>query len=54
LFAFDPERRAVLLLGGTKTGDDRWYRKNVPLADREFGFHLQEMRKDEKQGKEKK
>lgn len=45
LFAFDPDRRAVLLLGGAKTGDDRWYLKNVPLADQEFSLHLQEMQK---------
>jgi hypothetical protein len=43
LFAFDPDRSAVLLLGGAKTGDDRWYRRNVPLADEEFSLHLQEM-----------
>lgn len=54
LFAFDPDRRAVLLLGGTKIGDDRWYRKNVPLADQEFRLHLQEMQKEKKQDKERK
>ena len=54
LFAFDPARRAVLLLGGAKTGDDRWYRRNVPLADQEFTSHLQEMQKDKTKDKEKK
>ena len=34
LYAFDPRRVAVLLIGGGKGGDDRWYRRNVPLADR--------------------
>ncbi len=53
LFAFDPDRRAVLLLGGTKTGDDRWYRKHVPLADQEFSLHLQEMQSEKKKQKEK-
>jgi hypothetical protein len=33
LYIFDPRRVALLLLGGGKTGDDRWYEKNVPLAD---------------------
>ncbi len=33
LYMFDPRRVALLLLGGDKTGDDRWYEKNVPLAD---------------------
>ena len=54
LFAFDPDRRAVLLLGGAKTGDDRWYRKNIPLADQDFTLHLQEMQKEKKKHKEKK
>ena len=54
LFAFDSDRRAVLLLGGTKTGDDRWYRKNVPLADQEFSLHLQEMQREKKKYREKK
>ena len=53
LFAFDPDRRAVLFLGGTKTGDDRWYRKHVPLADQDFLLHLQEMQQEKKQQKEK-
>ena len=53
LFAFDPDRRAVLLLGGTKTGDDRWYRKHVPLADQDFTLHLQEMQSEQKKQKEK-
>jgi hypothetical protein len=34
LYIFDPRRVALLLLGGDKTGDDRWYEKSVPLADR--------------------
>jgi hypothetical protein len=32
-FAFDPRRMAVLLIGGDKTGDDRFYERMVPLAD---------------------
>ena len=53
LFAFDPARQAVLCLGGAKTGDKDWYRRNLPLADREFTLHLGEMKKDKKM-KEKK
>ena len=30
LYAFDPRRVALLLMGGDKTGDDRWYEYNVP------------------------
>jgi hypothetical protein len=40
LYAFDPRRVAILLLGGDKTGDDRWYEKNVPLADRLYDNYL--------------
>lgn len=40
LYAFDSRRAAILLLGGDKTGDDRWYVTHVPLADRLFERHL--------------
>jgi hypothetical protein len=33
LYAFDPRRRAILLIGGDKTGNDRWYEEYVPIAD---------------------
>jgi hypothetical protein len=34
LFAFDPSRSALLLLGGDKAGNwQRWYRENIPLAE---------------------
>ena len=33
LFAFDPRRTAVLLLGGDERGRKQWYRKAIPLAD---------------------
>jgi hypothetical protein len=33
LYAFDPRRIAILLVAGDKTGDDRWYETNVPIAD---------------------
>ncbi|MFD8200492.1 type II toxin-antitoxin system RelE/ParE family toxin [Streptomyces sp. NPDC003470] len=35
VFAFDPTRSALLLLGGDKAGNwDRWYRDSIPLAER--------------------
>jgi hypothetical protein len=46
LFAFDPLRVAILLLGGDKTGNDRWYADYVPPADRLYDDHLREL-KDE-------
>jgi hypothetical protein len=47
LFAFDPKRRAVILLGGSKAGQKDWYRKNIPIAEKRFKEHLQEMKKEE-------
>ena len=48
LYAFNPLRTAVLLIGGDKTGDDRWYDKFVPAADRLFDEHLNELKKEGK------
>ena len=46
LYAFDPRRVAILLLGGTKAGDDRWYEKSVPEADALYESHLEELRSE--------
>lgn len=41
LFAFDPQRRAIVLLGGDKRGNwTGWYERNIPLADDRFDQHL--------------
>lgn len=41
LFAFDPRREAVLLVGGDKTGDwNAWYETAIPEADRLFREYL--------------
>lgn len=43
LFVFDPERQAVLLVGGDKTGNwKEWYRTNIPVAERRYRLYLQE------------
>jgi hypothetical protein len=44
LFAFDPRRSAILLIGGDKTGDSRFYDRMIPLADRLYDEHLHELR----------
>jgi hypothetical protein len=36
------------LIAGDKTGDDRWYGKFVPVADRLFEEHLNELKKEGK------
>jgi hypothetical protein len=33
-------------LGGDKTGDGRWYEKNVPLADDLYDDHIEQLRKE--------
>jgi len=43
LYAFDPRRTAMLLIGGDKTGKDRWYEQYVPLADAVYECHLREI-----------
>lgn len=40
LYAFDPRRVAILLIGGDKTGDDRWYDKYLQLADKIYDTHI--------------
>ena len=46
LYAFNPRRTAILLLGGDKAGDDRWYETFVPMADQLFEEHLRELKKE--------
>lgn len=46
LYAFDPRRCAMLLIGGDKTGNDRWYEEFVPLADNIYDEHLAALRKE--------
>jgi len=43
LYAFDPRRTGVLLIGGDKTGNPRWYREFVPAADAIYAQHLHEI-----------
>ena len=45
LYAFDPRRTAILLIGGDKTGDPKWYERFVPIADDLFDRHLKDIAK---------
>lgn len=46
LFAFDPDRVAVLLVGGDKEGQwNRWYKRTIKLADRLFDERLRRRRR---------
>lgn len=46
LYAFDPRRTAILLIGGDKTGKDNWYRIFVPIADRLYDEHIDQLKKE--------
>ena len=43
---WDPRRAAILLLGGVKAGDARWYEVHVPKADVIYDEYLAELRKE--------
>jgi hypothetical protein len=45
-YAFDPRRVAILLIGGDKTGDKRFYEKYIPIADELYDEYLQEIREE--------
>jgi hypothetical protein len=42
----NPRRVAILLLGGDKTGNDRWYEEFVPAADRLYDAHLASLKRE--------
>jgi hypothetical protein len=49
LFAFDPKRRAIILVGGNKTGrSSNWYKENIRIAEKRFEQHLNTMNEEEK------
>ncbi len=45
LYAFDPRRVAILLVGGNKSGHDRWYDKYIPKADKLYDDHFHLLKK---------
>jgi hypothetical protein len=49
-YAFDPRRAAILLIGGDKTGDDNFYARSIPIADKLFDEHLAQLKKEKKNG----
>ncbi len=47
LFAFDPRRAAILLIGGNKEGRwQDWYAEYIPIADRLYDEHLADLRRE--------
>ena len=47
LYVFDPRRVAFVPLGGDRTGDERRYERNVPLADRLYDKYLAEIEEED-------
>ena len=47
LFAFDPKRDAILLCGGDKTADKRFYEVMIKNADQLFDHHLEEIKNEQ-------
>lgn len=46
LFAFDPTRRAIILVAGDKSNDWLgWYKRSIPIADKRFDKHLNDLRR---------
>ena len=45
-YAFDPRRSAIRLIGGDKTGDDRFYERLIPVADELYDVHLKELKQE--------
>lgn len=43
LYVFDRRRIALLLIGGDKTGNNRWYEQYVPVADAIYDRHLRDL-----------
>jgi hypothetical protein len=47
MFAFDPRRTAILLIGGDKSGQwESWYEEMVPIADALYDQHLLAIEKE--------
>jgi len=47
LFAFDPRRNAILLVGGNKRGKKRWYDEHILIADKRFRRHLERLKSEQ-------
>lgn len=49
-FAFDPKRKAILLVAGDKSGgsEKRFYRQLIAKADERFDAHLGRLKRERK------
>lgn len=46
LFAFDPKRQAILLVGGNKAGNKKWYKENIAIADKRYRGYLETIKEE--------
>jgi hypothetical protein len=47
LFAFDPQREAIFLVAGDKSGQwKKWYQTAIPVADERFEQHLTRLKEE--------
>ena len=46
-FLLSTHGAAILLIGGNKRGDKRWYKKHLPIADERFRRHLERLKQEE-------
>ena len=44
-YAFDPNRDAVLLVGGNKKGNPRFYKELIPVATKLWKAHIRSLKK---------
>ena len=52
LFAFDPARKAIMLLAGDKSGQwKKWYKKNIPIAEERYQIYLEQTYPNRRNGK---
>ena len=45
-YMFDPRRTAILLIGGDKTGDGRFYERFIPIVDKLYNIYLEEIKRE--------
>ena len=46
IYAFDPRRKAILLIGGDKRGEKNWYDTIIPIAEEIYLNHLKEISRE--------
>jgi hypothetical protein len=47
LYVFDPRRVGILLIGGDKTGNARWYQEFIPKSDALYREHFKATEKED-------